>query len=187
MGRIKLTKQGYLGEYPFPVWYNPDGVANSLFNVSRSYRVTMDTKRSQTIWVHMNDGTSIDFRLTRNGLWVHHIDDVRHVQNMWSMLSTMSNKKQLYTKRAYKCAVMARRLQNIIMHPSMWKYQDLIIDHMGDCPVTQADIQAAEDIFGPNLGSLKGKTVRQLNPHVAMGVNPVPREILNISRCDNCN
>jgi hypothetical protein len=66
----------------------------------------------------------------------------------------MSNKKQLHTKRAYKRAVMAHTLQNIIMHPSTRKYQELIIDHMGDCPVTQADIQAAEDIFGPNLGSL---------------------------------
>jgi hypothetical protein len=188
-GRINLTKQGYLGEYPFPVWYNPDGVANilSLFNVLRSNRVTMDTKKSQTIRVHMNDGSSIDFRPTGNGLWVHHIDNVQHVQNMWSMLSTVSNKKQLYTKRACKRAVMACRLQNIIMRTSTWKYQDLIIDHMGDCPVTQADIQAAEDIFGPNLSSLKGKTVQQLNPHVSMGVDPIARNTKYISHCDDCN
>jgi hypothetical protein len=72
---------------------------------------------------------------------------------------------------------VARRLHN---HASI--HEDLMIDHMGDCPVTRADIQAAEDIFGPNLGSLKGKTVRRPNPHVAMGVDPKPREILNIYR-----
>jgi hypothetical protein len=132
--------------------------------------------------VHMNDGTSIEFRPMRNGLWVHHIDNVQHEQNMWSMLSTVSNKKQLYTKRAYKHAVMEHRLQNIIMRPSMQKYQDLIIDHMGDCPVTWADIQAAEDISGPNLGSIKGKTVWRPNPCVAMGVDPIPQEILSIYR-----
>jgi hypothetical protein len=30
---------------------------------------------------------------------------------------------------------------------------------MPNCPVTCRDILAAEDIFEPNLGSLKGKTV----------------------------
>ena len=33
-----------------------------------------------------------------------------------------------------------------------------------DCPVTKADIMAAEDIFGPEVGILKGKTTRR-NPH----------------------
>jgi len=29
-----------------------------------------------------------------------------------------------------------------------------------NCPVTKADIMHAEDILGPNLGSLKGKMTR---------------------------
>jgi hypothetical protein len=41
-GRIQLTQQGYFGNYPYPVWYNPKGVANilSLYNVTKHYRVT---------------------------------------------------------------------------------------------------------------------------------------------------
>jgi hypothetical protein len=44
-GRIQLTQQGYFGNYPHPVWYNPKGVANilSLANVTKHYRVTMDS------------------------------------------------------------------------------------------------------------------------------------------------
>jgi hypothetical protein len=44
-GQVRLTYQGNLGNFPSPVWYNPEGVANilSLFNVTHYYRVTMDT------------------------------------------------------------------------------------------------------------------------------------------------
>jgi hypothetical protein len=146
MGQIKLSDKGHLGDYPHPVWYYPNGAANilSLSNVSRSNRVTTDTRQSQAIQVHMKDGSTINFTLTNNGLWVHHVNNPQYVQNMWLLLSTVSEKKQLYTKGAYKHSVMAHKLQNIIMHPSTWKFQDSIIDQMGDCPVTKADIQAAD-------------------------------------------
>jgi hypothetical protein len=29
-GAVTLTKQGYLGTYPLPVWYYPDAIANIL-------------------------------------------------------------------------------------------------------------------------------------------------------------
>jgi hypothetical protein len=45
------------------------------------------------------------------------------------------------------------------MGPASGKYKDFIIDYLRDAPVTKANIAATEDIFGPNVGSLKGKTV----------------------------
>ena len=41
-------------------------------------------------------------------------------------------------------------------------------------PITHADIKAAEDIFGPNLRSLKGKTVTQPGPHIDGCIEGVP-------------
>ena len=38
---------------------------------------------------------------------------------------------------------------------------DTAIQHLKNCPVHKADIKAAEDILGPDLGALKGKTVHQ--------------------------
>ena len=36
------------------------------------------------------------------------------------------------------------------------------------------------NILGPNLGSLRGKTVRRGNPHVEAEIDPVPQQILQL-------
>ena len=57
---------------------------------------------------------------------------------------------------------------------------DVAVTHLKGCPLTKADIQAAEDIYGPNLGALKGKTVDRPNPHIPAGVDHVPTAIMDI-------
>ena len=143
----------------------------------------MDTALSKAIVVHKLDGSSIEFTPSDNGLYKHELADNESINGMWSMLlgvSTVANNSLKYTKRTYKRAVLARKLQNIIMRPSSRQYMDVVVDHLRDCPVTKADIQAAEDIFGPNLGSLKGKTVRRPNEHVEAGIDAVPTELLEL-------
>jgi len=76
------------------------------------------------------------------------------------LVNTVEDKRSNYTERNYSCAVLARKVQNQIGRPSLWDYLKIIEGNLlHNCPVTRADIMAAEDIFGPNLGSLKGKTV----------------------------
>ena len=40
----------------------------------------------------------------------------------------------------------------------------------------------ADDVFGPNLGSLKGKTVHCPNPHMSMANEGVPSNIMKVDR-----
>jgi Reverse transcriptase (RNA-dependent DNA polymerase) len=56
------------------------------------------------------------------------------------------------------------------------------IRYLANCPVTEHDVRVADDIYGPNLGSLKGKTVHRPSPHVHAGVDPVPPDILGRHR-----
>jgi hypothetical protein len=77
------------------------------------------------------------------------------------VLVTVASKKSKYTKRSYTRAVKARQFQDAIGRPPMRKLLEIIDKNLiANCPVTREDVIAAEVIFGPNLGSLKGKTVR---------------------------
>ena len=66
------------------------------------------------------------------------------------------------------------------MRPASCHMSDIAISHLRNCPVTKEDVQAADDIFGLNLGSLKGKTVWCPNKHVQAGSSAVPQCILEI-------
>jgi hypothetical protein len=189
-GRIQLTQQGFFGNYPHAVWYNPKGVANirSLANVTKHYCVTMDSATTSSIFIHRSDGTQIQFEPSGNGLYKHELPtDTSAVSTMWSMLTnsvpTVSDNAAKYSKRAYQRAIEARRLQNIIMRPVAKKYKEFILDYLRDAKVTRADIDAAENIFGPNVvGALRGKTVRRPTPHVQSGVDAVPNDIMTLHK-----
>jgi hypothetical protein len=147
----------------------------------------MDSIASPDIVIHRRDGTTIQFEPTGSGLYKHELpSDTSVVNSMWSMLtnsvSTVSDKAANYSKRAYQRAVEARRLQNILMRPASRKYKEVILDYLKDAKVTRADIAAAEDIFGPNVGALQGKTVRRPTPHVQSGVDPVPHDVLKLHK-----
>ena len=99
---------------------------------------------------------------------------------MWSFITTVADKADQYTHRAIQCARAARRFQNIIMRPGARQLMDVAVSHLKGCPLTKADVKAAEDIYGPNLGALKRKTVARPNPHVPAGVDHVPTSIMSV-------
>jgi hypothetical protein len=75
------------------------------------------------------------------------------------MVNTVASKKSRYTNEDYSRAVIARQLQIRVGHPSTKDFLRLVAcNQLPNCPITQDDILVAEDIFGLDIGSLKGKT-----------------------------
>jgi hypothetical protein len=90
---------------------------------------------------------------------LHYCDTLEHGT---VLINTVASKREQYTIRAYQQAALARRIQDVIGRPSTRDYVKIVKGGMlANCPVSCADIKVAEDIFGPNLGSLKGKTIRK--------------------------
>jgi hypothetical protein len=72
----------------------------------------------------------------------------------------VEDKRSKYTNRDYKQALLAGKIQNTIGRPSTRNCMPIVDKNLlVNCPITRADVLAAEDIMGPNLGSLKGKTI----------------------------
>jgi hypothetical protein len=101
-----------------------------------------------------------------------------------ALVTTVADKKSKYTADEYSRALLARKLQVTIGRPSLRQYLDIVTRGiLPNCPVTRADVLAAEDIFGPDVGILKGKTMRRTPPPVRLNMTAIPPEIL--MRCNN--
>ena len=126
--------------------------------------------------LHKTDGSMMRITPTSKGLYHYKID--LNVGNMWSLVTTVADKADKYTQCAIQQAQDARRFQNIIMRPGSRELLDVAVTQLKGCSITRGDVIEAEDIFGPNLGALKGKTVSRPGQHVRTGIDPVPYEIL---------
>jgi hypothetical protein len=169
---------GTLGDFPEKVWHDPAARANilSLHSVKRHYRVRYDSANDDAITVTTPDG--VNYRFVPHGKGLYAYQRNPETDRDWAFVVTVQEKKDLYTKRAYQAAVRARRVQNIIMHPGYREYVKIADQQLlQNCPVQRADIVAAEDIFGTNIGSLKGKTVTRQGDHVRGRIAGVPPDI----------
>ena len=179
-GTVHLTQKGYFGSYPEAVWFNPHGIANIMLldNVTKYFRITMDTEADKAMLLHKDDSHAMRFTPTGKGLDHHNLSS--EDGGLWNFIMTVADKADKYTLWAIQCAHTARHFQNIIMQPGARQLMDVAVSHLNGCPLTKANIQAAEDIYRPNLGALKGKTVARPNPHVPAGVDHVPTSIMDV-------
>jgi hypothetical protein len=127
------------------------------------------------------DGTVFKFQASDGGLFYLVTADPK-ITKMTAMVlvQTVVHNKVNYTNDNYLKAVPACELQINIGRPSTRQFIKIVsANQLPNCPVTKADILAAEHIFGPDVGSLKGKTVRR-RPHLAkLVIEPLPPQVMS--------
>jgi hypothetical protein len=188
-GKAVTKLRGTLPGYG-KVWYCLDGIANilSLANVAKTRLVTFNSINQ--FEVTKDDGSSCIFKQSQYGLYYYDMNKSKGLSGPEQglplgygstiLFSTVAKNKAKYTADDYQCAVKARTIQQRIGRPSTERYSELADKGcILNCDVTRQDIVNAEDIFGPNHGSLKGMTVRKASDQVqAGGLVPIPAAIM---------
>jgi len=102
--------------------------------------------------LHKADGNNCVFMPSRKGLYFSDVkNDIAHV-----MINTLNSIKNKYTVKEYANAHRVHSIQDIIGRPATKDYIEYIEKGLiPNCPIEKRDILIAEDILGPNLGSLK--------------------------------
>ena len=78
------------------------------------------------------------------------------------LVMTLSENRKGYTDQQYDRAKTAWKLYHIIGMPTVENFKALLrMNAIQNCPVMVKDVKIAEHIFGPDMSSLKGKSMRK--------------------------
>ena len=191
-GVATTNLQGWLGNFPEPIWYIPQGMVNilSFYIVQKYYCIHCDTLKYQTFLItHPTGTTGITFHPVGKGLYAlaNPSDSLAFFGicapacsiNDWAHITTITNHQSEYTKHKYCDTILAHKNQNIIMFLSTHGFTKIANSQLiANLSIGQVDIAAAEQIFGPNLGALKGKTLKHRSVPVDNKTDGVPPSIL---------
>jgi hypothetical protein len=73
---------------------------------------------------------------------------------------------------------------SMVATPSPHDFQGLVRHNfLKDCPITPDDVDNAHKIFGPNLASIRGKTVRHSPERVVTDYVAIPRDFFEKHNC----
>ena len=135
----------------------------------RGYKVTYDGEDGNCFKVVKPDGSVRVLSQSERGLY---FIETNPYGNEVALVNTVEDSRN-YSRGEY-----ARKLQGIIGHPITCQNTSIVERNLlPNCPISRHDIAAAEEIFGPDTGSLEGKTVRR-PPHVAIKLVDVPLKLM---------
>jgi hypothetical protein len=168
-GNSKTNQQGDYGR--MSVWYIPEGIADifSMNELEKKHRITYDSWEGYYV-VHTQDGP-VRFYKDENSLPYIDLEDSE--QNTVALLiqtgseeaatafvQTMQQNYKGFTKKEVLQAKEARRTMGLIGNPSENNVKGMVSNNMiTNCPATTTAITNARSIFGPDLASIRGKTV----------------------------
>jgi hypothetical protein len=184
------------------VWNLPEGIANifSMHELEKLYCITYDSWMGHYV-VHTPKGV-VNFYKDEQGLPYIDLDGpgeeatimlLQRVQGKRSkaageliktaLVQTVQGNYEGYTKKDILKTNKAHRAQGMIGNPSEKDYKGMVSGNLiTNCPITTTNISNTRAMFGPDLASIRGKTVqRTLAPMVADYV-AVPHSLVETNK-----
>ena len=197
-GTATINKTATVPDYG-KVWYDEKAITNifSLGKMTDKHRVTFDSDIEDAFIVHLNDKDKAKFERNDKNLYVYRPKPKKKVEfagvgidkdnnesrddKEYQLLDTVEDNEMLYSQRQLDKAKKARNLLHTLGCPTIRDLKNIItMNGIRDCDVTLEDIDTAEQIFGKDVASLKGKTVRQKVAPVVHNVVSIPPELMKI-------
>ena len=165
-GSRELNQQALLPGYGL-VWFDPEGPANilSLHLAKARFSIHYDSVNGNSFKLY--DPSSGRLKHTYNqspeGLFFLDVNQLHH----GSFLTTVKENEESFTPQEVSRAKLARRIQGQIGRPATREFIKIVEGNLlPNVPINSQDIRRAEKLYGPDLGSRKGKTVRRKSPIV---------------------
>jgi hypothetical protein len=192
-------------------WFSTQAMTNiiAFHEMAKQHRITCDTDKDDAFIVHCDP--PVKFKRAKNGLYYYRPSEkfINWMKNLNSHTATTTSKtgvntdnsdlqvncintieenKQLYTDRQITRAKKARDLYHAIGTPNAEDFKKIIrMNAIRNCPVTIDDILIAEKVFGPDIGTLKGKSTRQKPAPIVQEYVDIPKELIlaqeNVTLC----
>ena len=167
-GEIVVRQVADFGKFGEVYYY--EGVPNILcfHDVAKKYKVSYD--QMQNVFVVETDKATIRFEC-QGKVYVYNPKKSREEV---ALVTTVEGNKLAFTKREVAKADEARELFIKLARPAMKDFINMVRQgRIENCPITVADIERAEVIYGKELGALRGRTTRQTPEHVVIKPRPV--------------
>jgi len=172
-GVLETDMKGEVQNYG-QVWYSESSMANilALSNVRKKFKVQFVTDPSDqksAFEVTRGDGSIMKFVEHEIGLYVydvsnnfvHNTNKLSQV-NRYTFVNTVDENLAHFSKKEIEKANLARALYIKIGRPSRTSFIHILNNNLiRECPITADDVNRAEYIYGPDVGTMKGKTVRK--------------------------
>jgi hypothetical protein len=177
-GMLATTEEANFGDTP--VYYGSCAIANvlSMYHLDQKLWITYDSSDCGGIFqTHTKKGI-VEFKPTKKGLHALNLKDnpdtayllVNNAELLLPMpdnspahqiyVNIVCDNYKGYSHNQMEQAMTAQRLMNMVATPSACDFQGLVcLNLLKDCPVTNDDIKTAHTIFGPDLATIRGKTV----------------------------
>jgi hypothetical protein len=99
------------------------------------------------------------------------------------LVNTVRENFEGYSHHEVEKAKEARRIQGMISNPTEREFAGMVREQLlTNCPVTVRDVDNANQIFGPDLAKLRGKTTRTKPERVQVEYVQIPRDFVQLHK-----
>ena len=99
-------------------------------------------------------------------------------------MDTVKENRKGYTQAQYDRAVKAQSLHHELGAPTLDSFKGFVkMGGVQNCPIRIEDINIAQNIFGPDMATLKGKSTRKnQNQFLKIGLNHQKKSWINTEK-----